>query len=57
MKQQFKIVSLSAEYARKIRENNKDDFGHDVVEEISTGHGPCRVSLKPFVAELCRYQF
>ena len=46
---QFKIVPLSEEYAGKIRENNKDDFGHDVIEEIATGHGPCRVSLKPFI--------
>lgn len=44
----FKIVPLSVEYASKIRETNKDDFGHDVVEQIATGKGPCRVSLKPF---------
>ena len=46
---QFKIVPLSEEYARKIRETKKDDFGHDVVEQLATGRGPCRVSLKPFV--------
>ena len=46
---QFKIVSLSKEYAAKIRETNKDDFGHDVTAHIATGKGPCRVSLKPFV--------
>ena len=45
---QFKIVPLSREYANKIKENNKDDFGHEVIEEIATGKGPCRVSLKPF---------
>ena len=44
----FKIVPLSWEYANKIKENNKDDFGHEVIEQISTGKGPCRVSLKPF---------
>ncbi len=46
---QFKIVPLSEEYANKIRETKKDDFGHDVPEQLATGKGPCRVSLKPFV--------
>jgi len=45
---QFKIVSLSREYANKIKENHKDDFGYEVIEQIATGKGPCRVSLKPF---------
>ena len=45
---QYKIVPLSREYANKIKENNKDDFGHEVIEQIATGTGPCRVSLKPF---------
>ena len=44
----FKIVPLSSEYANRIRENNKDDFGHEVIEQVATGKGPCRVSLKPF---------
>jgi hypothetical protein len=44
----FKIVPLSSEYSKKIKENNKDDFGHEVIEQIATGKGPCRVSLKPF---------
>ena len=42
-------MPLSKEYAAKIRETNKDDFGHDVMEHVATGKGPCRVSLKPFV--------
>jgi len=45
---QFKIVPLSREYANKIKENNIDDFGHEIIEQIATGKGPCRVSLKPF---------
>src|SRR5436190_22203367 len=45
---QFKIVPLSEEYADKIRETRKDDFGHVVAEQIASGKGPCRVSLKPF---------
>ena len=45
---QFKIVPLSREYANKIKENNKDDFGHEVIGQLATGKGPCRVSLKPF---------
>jgi len=44
----YKIVPLSKEYANKIRQRGKDDFGHDVVEQVATGKGPCRVSLKPF---------
>jgi len=44
----FKIVPLSKEYAAKIRNNRKDDFGNEVVEQVATGKGPCRVSLKPF---------
>jgi hypothetical protein len=45
----FKIVPLSSEYAKKIRENKTDDFGHEVVAQLANGAGPCRVSLKPFV--------
>jgi len=45
----FKIVPLSSEYAKKIKKNNKDDFGNKVIEQIATGKGPCRVSLKPFI--------
>lgn len=45
----FRIVPLSAEYAERIRITRKDDFGHEVVEQLATGSGPCRVSLKPFV--------
>jgi hypothetical protein len=44
----FKIIPLSKEYATKIREAGKDDFGNEVVEQVATGKGPCRVSLKPF---------
>jgi hypothetical protein len=44
----FKIVPLSKEYAATIRATGKDEFGHQVVEQVATGLGPCRVSLKPF---------
>jgi hypothetical protein len=44
----FKIVPLSKAYAESMRKNRKDDFGHEVVEQVATGLGPCRVSLKPF---------
>jgi hypothetical protein len=44
----FKIIPLSKEYGQKIRETRKDDFGHAVVEELATGLGPCRISLRPF---------
>jgi hypothetical protein len=45
----FKIVPLSKAYAQRIRETQKDDFGHEVIEQLATGAGPCRISLKPFV--------
>jgi hypothetical protein len=44
----FKIVPLSKEYAAQIRSTGKDAFGHAVIEQLATGLGPCRVSLKPF---------
>lgn len=44
----FKIVPLSKEYAATIRSTGKDAFGHTIIEQIATGAGPCRVSLKPF---------
>ena len=46
---QFKIVPLSREYAQRIRGAGKDAFGHALIEEVATGAGPCRVSLKPFI--------
>ena len=45
---QFRIVPLSKEYAGKIKATGKDEFGHDVKEQLATGLGPCRVSLRPF---------
>lgn len=44
----FRIVPLSKSYVQQIRETRKDDFNHEVIEQTSTGLGPCRVSLKPF---------
>ena len=44
----FKIVPLSKEYAAKIRGERKDDFGNEIIEQVATAKGPCRVSLKPF---------
>ena len=45
---QFRIVPLGREYAAKIRNANRDEFGHEIIERLATGKGPCRVSLKPF---------
>lgn len=45
----FKIVPISQTYATRIRKTGRDDFGYEVLEQLSTGYGPCRVSLKPFV--------
>ena len=46
--QKFRIVPLSEEYAKQIRDSRKDDFGHEVIEQVAGGKGPCRVSLKAF---------
>ncbi len=45
----FRIVPVSASYAAAIRQSGKDNFGHDIIEQVASGKGPCRVSLKPFV--------
>ena len=44
----FKIIPLSKDYAATIRATGKDEFGHPIIEQLATGLGPCRVSLKPF---------
>ena len=45
----FKIVPLSKEYATKIRTSRKDDFGHEVIEQMARGLlWPRQFSLKPF---------
>jgi hypothetical protein len=44
----FRIVPLSKSYAQLIGKTRQDDFGHEVIEQIATGLGPCRISLKPF---------
>lgn len=48
--QKFKIIPLNGEYAKQIRESRKDDYGHEVIEQLAKGKGPCRVSLRPFKA-------
>jgi hypothetical protein len=45
----FKIVPLLKAFAQKIKTEMVDDFENLVVEQLATGLGPCRVSLKPFV--------
>ncbi len=44
----FRIVPLSKTYADNIREKGIDDFGNAIIEQVSSGIGTCRVSLKPF---------
>jgi Protein of unknown function (DUF1203) len=44
----FKIIPLSKEFATKIRETYIDNFGNQVYEQLASGKGPCRISLKPF---------
>jgi hypothetical protein len=44
----FKIVPLSKAFVQQIKTTMTDDFGNPVVEQLATGLGPCRISLKPF---------
>lgn len=46
---QFRIVPLSKAYAASVRQSGIDAYGHEIIEQVATGKGPCRVSLKPFV--------
>ncbi|WP_046246477.1 DUF1203 domain-containing protein [Hymenobacter terrenus] len=47
----FQIVPLPSETVQRIRATRRDDFGNAVVEQLATGYGPCRVSLRPFVPQ------
>lgn len=44
----FKIVPLAQPLVEKIKKERIDQFGVEVIEEVATGHGPCRFSLKTF---------
>jgi len=45
----YKIVPLSAEMARSVRENMKSaQYGHPAFADVAKGYGPCRVCLKTF---------
>lgn len=44
----FRIIPLSKNYADRIRKTMTDDFRRPVIEQVATGLGPCRVSLKVF---------
>jgi hypothetical protein len=45
----FKIVPLSVDFVKAVKASGRDAFGHEVVEQVATGAGPCRLSLQPFV--------
>ena len=44
----FKIVPFDKSLANKIRQERVDNFGIEVIEQVATGAGPCRLTLKPF---------
>jgi hypothetical protein len=46
----FTIIPISAAEAEEIRSTRVDHFGNTVLEQVATGSGPCRVSLRAFVA-------
>lgn len=39
---------MSATVAERIRMTRRDDFGNDVVDQVATGYGPCRLTLTAF---------
>lgn len=45
----FRIVPIPESVAERIRQTRKDAYNLDVIEQLATGYGPCRVSLTPFV--------
>lgn len=44
----FRIVPVPKKEAIKIKKSGYDELGNPVIQEIASGLGPCRVSLKPF---------
>lgn len=45
----YKIVPISPEIARSVRENMKSpQYGHTAFADVAKGYGPCRVCLKTF---------
>ncbi len=49
----YKIVPLSAEIARSVRENMKSpQYGHPAFADVAKGYGPCRVCLKTFIKDV-----
>ncbi len=45
----FKIIPLSLGFVEKVKTEKIDSFGNPVIRQLATGHGPCRLSLRPFV--------
>lgn len=46
----YKVVPISSELARSVRENMKSpQYGHPAFVDLAKGYGPCRVCLKTFV--------
>lgn len=48
----YKVVPISSEAARSVRENMKSSqYGHPAFADVAKGYGPCRVCLKTFVKD------
>jgi Protein of unknown function (DUF1203) len=48
----YKVVPISSEAARSVRENMKSpQYGHPAFADVAKGYGPCRVCLKTFVKD------
>lgn len=48
----YKVIPISSETARSVRENMKSpQYGHPAFADIAKGYGPCRVCLKTFIKD------
>lgn len=45
---QFIVEPLSAAVADQLRTTRHDAFGNEVIEQVATGYGPCRLTLTAF---------
>lgn len=44
----FRIVPVPAELAERVRTSRRDEYGNNVLEQVATGYGPCRLTLRAF---------
>jgi len=45
----FEIVPITKKESIQIKKSGYDELSNEIIREVATGLGPCRVSLQPFV--------